>query len=77
MQITSPIAGIFGAYKYRSIPYNIYYKNRFNFSKEIIRVNTEYIKKIPLLNSEYRWAKKIFTAYKHDVVATLEKETNE
>ncbi|EAS07655.2 hypothetical protein TTHERM_00497080 (macronuclear) [Tetrahymena thermophila SB210] len=64
LQITSPIAFIFTLYQYRNIPYNIYYKQKLFYQKEVIQVNKEYIKKIPILNHDFRIARKIFKAYK-------------
>ncbi|KAL4445155.1 hypothetical protein ABPG74_021968 [Tetrahymena malaccensis] len=64
LQVTSPIAFLFTLYQYRSIPYNIYYKEKLFYQKEVIEVNKEYIKKIPILNHDFRIARKIFKAYK-------------
>ncbi|KAL4497073.1 hypothetical protein ABPG72_002229 [Tetrahymena utriculariae] len=64
LQITSPIAFLFTLYQYRSIPYNIYYKEKLFYQKEVIQVNKEYIKKIPILNHDFRIARKAFKAYK-------------
>ncbi|KAL4497072.1 hypothetical protein ABPG72_002228 [Tetrahymena utriculariae] len=74
LKVVGPLAGVIGFYKYRYIPYNILYKYRLFSSIETIYIDQEYIKKFPLLNSDYRIAKKMFSQYKHHVIKKQEVE---
>ncbi|KAL4445158.1 hypothetical protein ABPG74_021971 [Tetrahymena malaccensis] len=77
LKVVGPLAGVIGFYKYRHIPYNIFYKHRLFSSIETIQVDQEYIKKFPLLNSDYRIAKKIFSQYKRHVIKKQELENKQ